>query len=80
MYSASDHNNTREHDLQHIRHCIDYLRQTLICAADATLEPVDASLKGVTGWGVKRRCRSYADLGAWAEQRRASNSFGFGHD
>lgn len=64
---------------RHVRHCFDYLRQSLMCAADGTLEPVDFSLGGVTGWGVKRQCRDYEALKLWAEERRASNSLGFGH-
>ncbi|KAL4869530.1 hypothetical protein BDV12DRAFT_75899 [Aspergillus spectabilis] len=67
---------------QHMRHCFDYLRQSLMCASDSTLEPVDAELGGVTGWGNERVCRDYAVLRAWAEERRVSNERGFssGHD
>ncbi|EGE03389.1 hypothetical protein TEQG_02425 [Trichophyton equinum CBS 127.97] len=61
----------------HMRHCFDYLRQGLMCAADSTLEPVDTRLGGVTGWGNERVCRDYTALKDWAEQRRASNSKGF---
>ncbi|EFR05193.1 hypothetical protein MGYG_08207 [Nannizzia gypsea CBS 118893] len=61
----------------HMRHCFDYLRQGLMCAADSTLEPVDTRLGGVTGWGDERVCRDYAALKDWAEKRRVSNSKGF---
>ncbi|KAF2438299.1 hypothetical protein P171DRAFT_319751, partial [Karstenula rhodostoma CBS 690.94] len=64
-------------NLQHVKHCLDYLRQSLICAADSTLEPVDPKLKGVTGWGVERSCRSYTDVKTWTEYYRASNLVGF---
>jgi hypothetical protein len=63
---------------RHSRHCVDYLRQSLMCAADHTLEPVDPELGGVTGWGVKRTCRDWAKMKSWAEDRRASNAQGFG--
>ncbi|KAL8761568.1 MAG: hypothetical protein Q9184_002333 [Pyrenodesmia sp. 2 TL-2023] len=43
-------------DPAHIRHCIDYLRQSLLCAADTNMEPVDDELGGITGWGP-RKCR-----------------------
>ncbi|KAJ6035864.1 hypothetical protein N7540_000143 [Penicillium herquei] len=66
-----------EHAPRHMRHCFDYLRQSLMCAADATLEPVDAALGGVTGWGAERVCRDYTALAAWATERRASNAQGF---
>lgn len=49
-----------------------------MCAADATLEPVDTTLGGVTGWGVLRRCRDFDELRRWAEMRPASNERGFG--
>ncbi|KAH7123581.1 hypothetical protein B0J11DRAFT_529353 [Dendryphion nanum] len=67
-------------DERHIGHCLDYLRQSLMCAADTTLEPVDPVRGGVTGWGVSHTCRSYEDLKTWAESRRASNASGFGDD
>ncbi|RAH69945.1 uncharacterized protein BO66DRAFT_438649 [Aspergillus aculeatinus CBS 121060] len=56
----------------HQLHCL-----SLMCAADATLEPVDAALGGVTGWGAERVCRDYAALAAWAEERRVSDARGF---
>ncbi|PLB51575.1 hypothetical protein P170DRAFT_461780 [Aspergillus steynii IBT 23096] len=70
-----------DHIAAHMRHCFDYLRQSLICASDSTLEPVDTKLGGVTGWGSERVCRDYAALSEWAEGRRVSNARGFsGHD
>ena len=60
-----------------MRHCFDYIRQSLICAADATLEPVDPALGGVTGWGNLRVCRDYDALTAWAETHRVNNLRGF---
>ncbi|RAH86269.1 hypothetical protein BO86DRAFT_395707 [Aspergillus japonicus CBS 114.51] len=71
------HKEEEEHIPRHMRHCFDYLRQSLMCAADATLEPVDAALGGVTGWGAERVCRDYAALAAWAEERRVSDARGF---
>jgi hypothetical protein len=46
----------------HIRHCFDYLRQSLICAADSNLEPVHLDLGGVTGWSSARVCRDHQRL------------------
>lgn len=66
-----------EHAMSHMRHCFDYLRQSLMCAADSSLEPVDSMLGGVTGWGNERFCRDYAALVTWAEHRRVSNMEGF---
>ncbi|CAG9998311.1 unnamed protein product [Clonostachys byssicola] len=61
----------------HVRHCFDYLRQSLICAGDTTLEPVDPKLGGVTGWGNLRVCRDFDEIKAWAEGHRMSNYRGF---
>ncbi|CAJ2504616.1 Uu.00g120100.m01.CDS01 [Anthostomella pinea] len=61
----------------HMRHCFDYLRQSLTCAADATMEPVDPTLGGVTGWGNGRVCRNYSQLAGWAEEHRVNNLRGF---
>ncbi|RAL11832.1 uncharacterized protein BO97DRAFT_453456 [Aspergillus homomorphus CBS 101889] len=80
--TSTEHGDEREHhakekEQRHMRHCFDYLRQSLMCAADATLEPVDAALGGVTGWGVQRVCRDYVALAGWAEERRVSDAKGF---
>ena len=76
--TAALHRETKsDGDTQHMRHCFDYLRQSLMCASDTTLEPVDATLGGVTGWGNERVCRDYIGVKAWAEERRVSNECGF---
>ena len=61
----------------HLRHCFDYLRQALLCAADSTLEPWSENLGGVTGWGVERVCRDYGGLRVWVEERRTNDREGF---
>ena len=48
-----------------------------MCAGDATLEPVDDELGGVTGWDTVRVCRDYERLKTWAEAHRANNLRGF---
>ncbi|KAK2879394.1 hypothetical protein FQN49_000912 [Arthroderma sp. PD_2] len=79
--SHTGHSRKDDHISPHMRHCFDYLRQSLMCAADSTLEPVDSRLGGVTGWGNERVCRDYAALAEWAEKRRVSNGRGFSdHD
>ncbi|KAJ5552669.1 hypothetical protein N7494_002047 [Penicillium frequentans] len=55
-------------DPHHVRHCFDYLRQSLMCSADTNLEPVTKELKGVTGWGFTRTCRDLDSVKAWAEE------------
>lgn len=45
----------------HIRHCVDFLRQSLMCAADQTLEEKDEK-GGVGGFGTTRKCVDYKKL------------------
>jgi len=60
----------RHNDPHHIRHCFDYLRQALMCAADTNLEVIDWPLGGSTGWGFERQCRDYSEVVAWVEKWR----------
>ncbi|KAL9118983.1 MAG: hypothetical protein Q9187_004463 [Circinaria calcarea] len=63
-------------DPAHMRHCIDYLRQSLLCCADTNLEHVDPNLKGTTGWGFPRKCRDIVRIKDWAEEWRTHNQTG----
>ncbi|KAI0418349.1 hypothetical protein F5X98DRAFT_337826 [Xylaria grammica] len=63
----------------HVRHCIDYLRQSLMCHADTNVEPIQADLGGVTGFGSEKTCRDYGRVTAWAETWRARGNMGPGH-
>ncbi|KAF2205337.1 hypothetical protein GQ43DRAFT_362708, partial [Delitschia confertaspora ATCC 74209] len=82
--STDDHDNSTEetaelqHHLRpaHQRHCFDYLRQSILCAADSNLEPVDFGLGGVTGWGSSRKCRDYSELVSWAEKWKSGATEG----
>ncbi|KAF2969099.1 hypothetical protein GQX73_g4494 [Xylaria multiplex] len=57
----------------HIRHCIDYLRQSIMCNADTNLEPINKDLGGVTGFGFTRKCRDIVQIMAWADKWRTHN-------
>jgi len=52
----------------HVRHCLDLLRQTLMCHADTTIEVVDEIKKGASGFGVEHRCGNWAQLKQWTEK------------
>ncbi|KNG85379.1 hypothetical protein ANOM_005961 [Aspergillus nomiae NRRL 13137] len=60
----------------HIRHCFDYLRQTLMCAADTNLEVLDPETHTTSGWGQSRRCRDYDEIVMWAEKWANSTDTG----
>ncbi|KAF2788810.1 hypothetical protein K505DRAFT_314224 [Melanomma pulvis-pyrius CBS 109.77] len=56
-----------DHSLGHIRHCIDLLRQSLMCNADLTVEQKDEELGGVTGFGTEHRCIDWQGLLEWMQ-------------
>lgn len=56
----------------HAAHCFNYMRQSVICSADDTLEGPDehpeAGQSRLRGWGVSHRCRSWDGLLAFRDQ------------
>lgn len=65
---------------EHAGHCFEYLRQSLMCSADSSVEPAHVEKKGgqeFLGWDVPRMCRNYDQLKNWAEERRAFDAHGF---
>ena len=79
-YSTSDGGEDFDFGLNrthHAGHCFEYLRQSIMCAADSTLEPAEDIGKAFLGWGFRRQCRNYEDLMRWAEKWRAFDGLGF---
>ncbi|KAF7912147.1 uncharacterized protein EAF01_001168 [Botrytis porri] len=54
----------------HVRHCIDFLRQSLMCCGDSSIERVNSELKGVTGWGTEHMCTNWEELQEWVGERQ----------
>ncbi|KAF2233441.1 hypothetical protein EV356DRAFT_448274 [Viridothelium virens] len=52
----------------HIRHCIDLIRQSLMCQPDLTVELKEKELGGVTGFGTEHQCRDWGELLNWLEE------------
>ncbi|KZV99840.1 hypothetical protein EXIGLDRAFT_205910 [Exidia glandulosa HHB12029] len=64
----------------HLQHCMIYLRQSLLCAADATLEPESEHTPGgVAGSGVQHVCRDRSVLYDAAEEFAPANATGGMH-
>ena len=68
---ASIHNNT---EFGHISHCLDYLRQAILCQADTTLEESEVDVRpdgvldsGATGLGVTHICRDWTQIRRFVE-------------
>ncbi len=49
----------------HVRHCIDLIRQSLICRPDTTVEVKDEKVGGVTGFGTEHVCWDWGELVGW---------------
>ena len=45
----------------HVKHCLDFLRQSLMCLADRTVE-VQTEEGGVTGFGTTHQCVDWDEL------------------
>ncbi|KAI1185988.1 hypothetical protein F5B17DRAFT_10371 [Nemania serpens] len=59
----------------HIAHCLDYLQQSLICAADTGIEPFYAGHYPDVTFG--RQCRDFSEIQSWAAEWRVLNGSGF---
>jgi len=63
---------------EHIDHCIDTIRQYMMCNADVTAttwvwDPEKGKSKAVAD--VAHTCRNFEDIKAWAEERRLTVPF-----
>ncbi|MCJ1391627.1 hypothetical protein MMC18_004492 [Xylographa bjoerkii] len=59
---------------RHIRHCIDLLRQGLMCCADSTVEVKEGDADGVKGFGTTHYCRDWEQLVQWTSDVQARSS------
>lgn len=58
----------------HTRHCFDYLRQTILCHLDMTLEGAQEDNPfGTSGYEHPHVCRSYSETIDWIEAHRAKD-------
>ncbi|OHE94396.1 hypothetical protein CORC01_10324 [Colletotrichum orchidophilum] len=61
--ASPDHNHVK--DMYHIGHCIDLVRQSIICRPDLTVEVGDPAVGGVTGFGTEHQCVNWQELMDW---------------
>ncbi len=81
-YSTAESSELEDFDFgrnrsEHTKHCFEYLRQSLMCSADSSIEPAGSQVKGFLGWGFRRQCRHYEKLKSWAEDFRVFDLHGF---
>ncbi|PQE21335.1 Tat pathway signal sequence protein [Rutstroemia sp. NJR-2017a WRK4] len=76
-HSHSSHANMPSHTSPaHIRHCIDLIRQSLMCYADTTIEVKDEEINGVRGFGTVHMCRDWSGLVRWTEETQEKYGMG----
>jgi hypothetical protein len=69
---------TIDEDLsRHNDHCVNYLKNAIMCCGDTALEGQSQDFMfdhdvGTDGTGAVHVCRSYDEISAWAEKRRAT--------
>ncbi|KAM7219429.1 protein of unknown function (DUF3328) domain containing protein [Rhypophila decipiens] len=65
----------------HIYHCVDYIRQSIMCSGDTTLEKARTGengkpARGVDGWNVVHECPSFDAIFQFAAAHRSRNITG----
>ncbi|POS81183.1 hypothetical protein DHEL01_v200394 [Diaporthe helianthi] len=74
------HDKSRFAGSGHEYHCIDYIRQSIMCSADTTLDfaelQPDGRRKGFSGANSTHQCRDWDALTSWAVENRAGDKAG----
>ena len=70
MRRAVVHDPPSEWERWHTQHCLNYVRQMLLCASSNRLEPVKETAEGlkVDGLGLEHTCRDWSVLRGIAEE------------
>lgn len=61
----------------HRDHCLDYIRQAIMCAGDSTFEPL--TMVGINGMGATHQCRNFDRIFSWAYDHRSDKINGSGY-
>ncbi|KAH9909711.1 hypothetical protein F4778DRAFT_712343 [Xylariomycetidae sp. FL2044] len=77
--NGQEFDNAGVREPKHVAHCLDYLQQSLVCAADTGIEPFYGGQKYPTVM-FARQCRDFGEIQEWATQWRAVNGSGFMFD
>ena len=62
---------------KHSAHCFDYIRQSIMCSADTSLE---GNTEAGPGWGSKHECTDYDALLNWVNENTLVRWRGNGPD
>jgi len=61
----------------HRDHCLDYIRQAIMCNGDVTFEPL--TQVGINGMGAIHQCRDFDRIFSWAYEHRSDKVSGSGY-
>lgn len=67
--SYEEFGNFTRPQLEHTSHCIEYLRQAILCTADTSLEGETGAWPASAAWGQMHTCKSYDALIELADKR-----------
>lgn len=56
-------------ELRHILHCIEVLRNGVMCHADTTLQIETTYEQGLPAFGATGKCRDWHQMVAWVDER-----------
>lgn len=60
-----------DYHLNHVSHCVEYLRQAILCNADTSLEGETGAASTSTGWGQMHVCKDFDALLAYGNEHAA---------
>lgn len=75
---GGDPNQVQDPIPDHVEHCFDYLRQSIMCAGDMTIEhalepPLGEKRETTDGWGVKHQCKDWNEIMNWTLEHKAKH-------
>ncbi|KAK1691142.1 hypothetical protein BDP55DRAFT_524121, partial [Colletotrichum godetiae] len=68
IYPSEAEELNASHDMDHLGHCFDLLRQVIMCRPDLTIEVANVVVDGVTGFDTEHQCIDWAQLMDWMEK------------
>lgn len=68
LYQLNPNRTDEEPHFRHIMHCVDYLRQAIMCTGDLTLVSSGSDLEFEKG--PERQCRDFHAIGDWVRRWR----------
>lgn len=61
--------------MQHVDHCVDYLRQSIVCHGDVGLIPFAFSnSEYIPVFNTTKECRAYDPLEKWVDEHQAGDA------